>query len=240
MAAVRPILLLHQDWLFYANSLHNSFYLLLIRVCDCFSLLFLGWWVLPEIGVPSLSFNCWKIVTSRSFGCHRFHFYDSFYFWLFFSYFLLHVVDLFDNAVGKFSFLFLNHFTSHRAEVKEREDVDFEDLVVRELLHGIMELCLLATKISPQWVLHLADEVLRLESFLWCGVGFRIFDGVLICRTSLWRWIDWWTVRHKQVWLFYLFNGRVSFSCLRSFQRSKWTILRTVVWGLANVPIRKT
>jgi len=35
-----------------------------------------------------------------------------------------------DDVLSEVLLLYLNHFTAHRAEIEEREDVDFENLEV--------------------------------------------------------------------------------------------------------------
>ena len=52
--------------------------------------------------------------------------------------------DLNNNALGKVLLLDLNHLMSYRAEIKQVEDVDFQELMVRKLFKGVLELWLLS------------------------------------------------------------------------------------------------
>lgn len=74
-------------------------------------------------------------------------------------------MHLASNVLGEFLALSLKHFTAHRAEVKQGEDVDFEDLVVGQLFHGFLEFSLLARQVSPERVPHLGYEVFNDKFF---------------------------------------------------------------------------
>ena len=51
------------------------------------------------------------------------------------------------------------HFMANRAEVKQVEDVDFEELVVGQLVESILEFGLLTDKVRPERILELRCEV---------------------------------------------------------------------------------
>lgn len=74
-----------------------------------------------------------------------------------------------DNALRKVLLLNFDHFVADCAEVEQVEDVDFQELVVRQLLEGVLELSLLAAQVSPERILELRSEVnwcVRLQKIL--------------------------------------------------------------------------
>ena len=70
-----------------------------------------------------------------------------------------------------------------RAEIKQAEKVHFEELVVRQLVEGVLELGLLATKVGPEGVLEFSFEVLGRVSIchVFCGgvVGLSGLDYIV-------------------------------------------------------------
>ena len=52
---------------------------------------------------------------------------------------------------------------AHRAKIEQIEDVDLEDLIVRQLVKSVLKLRLFSAQIGPDRVLELRLEVFRYE-----------------------------------------------------------------------------
>lgn len=69
------------------------------------------------------------------------------------------LVHLRQNALGKLQLLHLYHLMAHRAKIEQIEDVDLEDLIVRQLIKSVLKLRLFSAQIGPDRVLELRLKV---------------------------------------------------------------------------------